>query len=170
MSKKEFTQLATNIIGVIALVLVAFGVLRPDAAPETAVVTPESDIVQLGATNFDDLELSGNLDVTGNTTVTGTLTYGSNDLNPLGYGSSGQQLVYGTASMTGTFTVTHGLTTVTFAVCTLGEDPGAGAGDAAMCTVTVSGNVVVVKNWQDDFVTAATETTTPTHWLVVGAP
>jgi len=39
-----------------------------------------------------------------------------------------------------------------------------------MCSVAISANVVTLKAWQDDFVTAATEADTMIHWLVVGAP
>lgn len=106
----------------------------------------------------------------GNADIAGTLQYGANNLYALGHASSGQQAVYGTSTITGTATAAHGLTTVTFALCTLGEDPTSGAGDGAMCTVTVSGNVVTVKVWQDDFVTAATEANVDVHWLVIGAP
>jgi hypothetical protein len=88
----------------------------------------------------------------------------------LRYATSGQQLVTGTSLVTGTATASHGLTTVTFALCTLGEDPTGGAGDGAMCSVTVSANVVTLKVWQDDFVTAATETNVDVHWLAVGTP
>lgn len=107
---------------------------------------------------------------TGNTDIAGTLQYGANNLYPVGYASSGQQLVYGTDSITGTATAAHGLTTVTFALCTLGEDPTSGAGEAAYCTVSVSGNAVTLKAWQDDFVTEATETDVAIQWIVVGAP
>lgn len=88
----------------------------------------------------------------------------------LKYGSSGEQLVVGTDQITTTATAAHGLTTVTFALCTLGEDPTSGANEAAMCTVVVSGNTVTLKIWQDDFVSAATETDVDIHWLVVGTP
>jgi hypothetical protein len=90
-------------------------------------------------------------------------------LYPLLFASSGQQAIYGTSSITGTATAEHGLTTVTFALCTLGEDPETGAGDAALCTVTVSSNTVTVKAWQDDF-SAATEADVVIHWLVFGVP
>lgn len=297
MTKKEFTQLATNIIGVIALVLVAFGVLQPDTANQPTArgvsnfdditlsgdlavgddATVTGDLAVTGQTSFTDdlgntvnlcdataadckiqydgiaqdyylalddsaddfllglgsavgttgiiyldenqdvglggasagakLDITGNqlidgaadeiqLQVQGYTTQTtslqvweqsdgtdvatmsnaglldlsGELNYGSNDLSVLGYASAGEQLVVGTSLVTGTATAAHGLTTVTFALCTLGEDPTAGAGDGAMCTVTVSGNTVTLKVWQDDFVTAATETDVDVHWLVVGTP
>ena len=105
-----------------------------------------------------------------NLDVAGEIEYGSNDEYPLGYASSGQQLVYGTDVVTGTLAVNHGLSTVTFCVASMGKDPDDDAGDAAHVTVAVSSNVCTVKVWQDDFITAATETDIPVHWLVVGTP
>lgn len=121
-------------------------------------------VEQSTGTNVFTVSNAGNVD------AAGTLQYGADDLYPVGYSASGQQLVYGTSTITTTATAAHGLTTVTWAQCTLGEDPTAGAGDAAMCTVAVAGNVVTLKTWQDDFVTGATETNVDVHWLVVGAP
>jgi hypothetical protein len=106
----------------------------------------------------------------GNTDIAGTLQYGANDLYALGHASSGQQAIYGTASITGTLAAPHGLTTVTFCLAVMGEDPTSGGGDAAHVTVAVSGNVCTLKAWQDDFVTAATEADVAVHWLVIGAP
>ena len=129
-----------------------------------------------GTTNLTDLSLSGDLTVTDDSTLTddvdigGELNFGANDLYPVGYASDGQQIVYGTDTITGTATAAHGLTTVTLCLCTLNRDPDDDAGDAAMCTTSVSSNVCTVKLWQDDFVTAATEAGVSTHWLVVGAP
>lgn len=88
----------------------------------------------------------------------------------LQYGSSGDKLVTTTESITGTVTVAHGLTTVTWALCVLGEDPTSGGGEAAHVSVAVSGNTVTAKVWQDDFVTEATETEVDVHCLVVGTP
>ena len=119
---------------------------------------------QSDGTDVATLSNAGALD------IASTFNFGANDLYPLGFASSGQQAFYSTASITGTATIAHGLTTVTFALCTLGEDPTSGAGDAAMCTVTVAANVVTAKVWQDDFVTAATETDVDVHVLVIGAP
>lgn len=90
--------------------------------------------------------------------------------NLLQYGSSGEKAVASTESITGTATVAHGLTTVTWALCVLGEDPTSGAGDAAHVSVAISANVVTAKVWQDDFVTAATETDVAVHCLVIGTP
>lgn len=138
--------------------------------------------ITVDTTAFTVADTSGNVGTAGtlivagvttlnnNATVTGTLQYGADSLYPVGYASSGQQIVYGTASMTGTLSVSHGLTTVTFCVATLGEDPTAGAGDAAHVSVVVSANACTIKAWQDDFVTAATETDVAIQWLVIGAP
>lgn len=125
-----------------------------------------------------EIQSGGTLDVQSGATSTyggavdigGTLQYGASDLYPVGYVSSGQQAVYGTASITGTLVAPHGLTTVTFCLATLGEDPTSGGGDAAHVSVAVSANVCTLKAWQDDFVTAATEADVAIHWLVIGAP
>ena len=106
---------------------------------------------------------------TGNITGEGTFQYGADDLYPVGFASSGQQAVYGTSTITGTEVAAHGLTTVTFALCTLGEVAETGAGDAAAVSLAISSNVVTLATWQDDF-TAATETDVVVHWLVIGAP
>jgi hypothetical protein len=90
--------------------------------------------------------------------------------NVLQYGSAGEKAVATTQDVTGTATVAHGLTTVTWALCTMGEDPTVGAGDAANISVAISANVVTCKLWQDDGVTAATEADVTTHCLVIGTP
>lgn len=102
--------------------------------------------------------------------VASTLNYGTSNHYPLGHASSGLQAVQGTASITTTGTAAHGLTTVTWCLATMGEDPTAGAGDAAHVTVAVAANACTLKAWQDDFVTAATETEVAVHWLVIGTP
>lgn len=112
----------------------------------------------------------GTLNVDGTLEVAGEFQYGDDSLYPVGMSESGYQVVLGTSEITGTATAAHGLTTVTWALCTLAEDPTAGAGDAAYCTVSVSGNTVTIKAWQDDFVTAATETDVAINWLVIGKP
>lgn len=119
---------------------------------------PSEGPIELGTTHFSELD------------VAGSINYGSDDLYPLGHSTSGLQTVYGTASITGTAAAPHGLTTVTWALCTLAEDPTAGLGDAAYCTVAASSNVITVSVWQDDFVTAATETDVDVNWLVIGTP
>jgi len=128
-------------------------------------------IMGAGVTNLTNLELAGTLDVVGNTDLTGTLVYGADDHYIVGYASSGEQMVWGTESITGTLEVTTGLTTVTWALCTIGEDPAAGAADhLANCTVAVSGNAVTVQVWENDQITESTETGVVAHWMAVGTP
>lgn len=124
-----------------------------------------------GVTNLTNLELAGTLDVVGNTDMTGTLVYGADDLYIVGYGTSGREIIWGTESVTGTLAVTTGLTAVTWGLCTIGEDPGAGAADhLAPCTVAVSGNAVTVQVWENNMITESTETGVVVHWLAIGTP
>lgn len=73
----------------------------------------------------------------------------------------------GAVGVTGLLTVTTGLAVVTSAIAVLGEDPSASAGKAAHATAEISGTSVVLKAWQDDFVTLATVACT-VNWLAVG--
>jgi len=107
--------------------------------------------------------------VAGDIEVDGTIVLANTNF-PIGFATSGQQLVYGTSSITGTEAVAHGLTTVTFCLAVLGEDPKTGGGEAAFVTVAVSGTVCTAKVWQDDWTTAATETGVVVQWFVIGAP
>lgn len=85
------------------------------------------------------------------------------------YASAGQQMVVGTSSgVTETVVAAHGLTTVTFALCTLGEDVDTDAGDPVVCTAAVSANVVTLSLWEDDW--SAAGTAAEVHWLVIGTP
>lgn len=118
--------------------------------------------VTIDGLRLKDGKVDANLD------VTGTLQYGADDLYALGFASSGRQLVYGTETMTNTATAAHGLTTVTWALCTLGEDVDTDDGDPVLCTAAVAGNVVTISSWQDDWSAASTSHTV--HWLVVGVP
>jgi hypothetical protein len=140
----------------------------PIPDPQTIVVEPAPVQVELGdpALAFD----ASNTTHLTNLDVAGSVTYGTSDLYPLGYDTDGYQLVYGSDDVTGNKAVGHGLTTVTWAVCSLAEDPTSGAGDGAYCTVLAASNVVTVTVWQDDFVTEATEEDVAVNWLVVGQP
>jgi len=133
-------------------------------------ITPQG-IMGAGVTNLTNLELAGTLDVAGVTDLVGTLNYGANSRYPIGYTTSGQQAVFSSSSITGTAVAAHGLTTVTLALCTIGEDPIAGAGGhGPICSVGISGAVVTVKAWKDDNVTEAIETGLTVYWLVIGTP
>ena len=133
-----------------------------------------------GESTFTDaFDLTGTLDVTGNTEITGTLTasgntqiggtlqYGADDLYPIGNAASGLQLVTGTDDITGTLQITHGLTTVTWALCSMAQDAVA---DAATCSVAIATNDVTVKVWKADGFTAGSETDVTVNWLVIGVP
>ena len=110
---------------------------------------------------------TGNVALEGTLDVGGTLEYGGDDLNPVGYASSGQQIVYGTTVVTATAVLTHGLTTVTFCLAVLAEDPSAADFDSVHTTVAIAGNVCTAKNWQDDMVTASDDAVW-VSWLVIG--
>jgi hypothetical protein len=137
-----------------------------DTDGDTTLSADTDDTINVEVSGADDFVITANTF----TASSGSSIVLASGAYPLGFATSGSQLVFGTDDITGTATAAHGLTTVTFAVCTLGEDPTAGAGEGAMCTVTVSGNVVTLKVWQDDFVTAASETDVAVHWIVVGVP
>jgi len=118
-----------------------------------------------------DLTVSDAFTVTqasGNTDVAGTFQFGANDLYPVGYGTSGRQMVCGSDSISDTLAVSHGLTTPEIAWCTLGADVGTGAGDLVQCTCTIAGASVTVKGWQDDWQAGANLTTI--YWCVIGQP
>jgi hypothetical protein len=73
----------------------------------------------------------------------------------------------GAGEVTGaTLVVATGLTTITGAVVTINEDPGAGAGDVYQATATFSGGNLTIAIWQDDS-TAATEDTF-VSWIAWG--
>ena len=127
-------------------------------------------VMGAGVTNLTNLELAGTLDVGGNTDLVGTLNYGANNLYLIGHSASGEQFFFGVQNITTSETVTHGLTTVTYALCTMAEDPTSGVGDAVFCTVAVSGNAVTLKTWQDDYVTGATEIDVAVMYLIIGTP
>jgi hypothetical protein len=161
MQKPSNKTIGWAILVIVVVALQVFlGVRYPLPSPPS--IPPEWgeewEGVSLGTTHLSELD------------VNGAINYGTNNLYPVGHASEGQQIVYGTSTITGTAIANHGLTTVTFCAATLGEDPTAGAGDAAHVSVSVSSNVCTLKAWQDDLVTAATETDVDVHWIVVGAP
>lgn len=139
------------------------------------------ETVPLGTTNLDSLELDSNLTVdgnatvggtfavTGNTDLAGTVAFGSDNLYPLGVASSGYIGYFGSAAAVTTTAITsatHGMTTVTGAMCSLGGGPSAVAGAAFACEPTVSGTTVTFALYQDD-ATAATITDT-LYYVIIG--
>lgn len=165
LTKAQFVHLATSVIGAIALLLVAFGVLTPDAA------APADEATARGTTNMDTLVLSEDLTVTDDLDIGGDVNFGSSNLVPVA-ATSGLEAYFATATFTGTKVITtsaHGLTAVTAAVCTLGETPATGSGDGALCWVGISGTTVTFTVEQDDWTTNAANST-KVYYAVVGTP
>lgn len=129
--------------------------------------TQTSDLVVFEQSDGTDVFT---IDNDGAVDIASTFNYGANDLYPVGYASSGQQIVYGTASVTDTLAAPHGLTTVTFCLASLADAPSAASTNAAYVTTSVSGNVCTLQVWQDDLVTASGEAGSNVLWLVIGAP
>lgn len=101
----------------------------------------------------------------GNVDAAGTLQYGANNLYPLGYGSSGYQVVVGNNNITGALRVTHGLTTPSWGSCTLGFSPSVVTG--TVCAVTMAGAVVTVSVYISTTLSGAAA---PIYWQVIGTP
>lgn len=74
--------------------------------------------------------------------------------------------VFGTNTVTGTLTLTHGLTTPQAVFCTLIQDSEA---NAATCTATISSSTVVLKTWKADGATAGSVGKL-VSWIVTGQP
>lgn len=169
--KDKFARLASVLALVIALGL-ALGVvyyigLQAEEAVErsynTSIYFEQGGAKQVvGSGGEIEIQSGATLDVQSGATATFA------DLYPLGYATTGSQLVYGTDTITTTGTASHGLSTVTWALCSLAEDPGTGAGDAAHCSVSVAANTVTIKTWQDDIATATVGASV--NWLVIGTP
>jgi len=137
-----------------------------DADADTTISADTDDTINIEVAGADDFVITANT----LTAASGSSIALASGTFPLGYATTGSQLVYGSDAITGTATAAHGLTSVTFAVCTLGEDPESGAGYGAMCTVSISANVVTLYIFFFFNDTATTETDVIIHWLVVGVP
>jgi fibronectin-binding autotransporter adhesin len=76
-------------------------------------------------------------------------------------------IVIGTSSMTGTVTVTHGLTTPLYALCSIGTPVQTAA--EALCSVVITGSTVTLNTWAVDGVTPGVAAAT-VFWQVAGTP
>ncbi len=161
--QKEWLAWILMLLAVLGIALF-FGVQYPipDQPPD-----PPEPIVELGGTHFSGPLYTSDIVLTGDLTVAGDLQYGDDDLYPVGNAASDLQLVTGTDDITATLQIDHGLTTVTWALCSLGQDATA---NAATCSASVATNDVTVKIWKADGFTAGSDTDVTTHWLVIGAP
>ena len=144
----------------------------------------------------DNLTVGGNATVAGTLDVAGATSFGASQVfegatadayettlavidptadrtatlpNASGYvmvsGGTGKY-VLGTNTITGTLTVSHGLTTPEAVFCSLVQDAEA---NAATCSATISGSTVVVKTWKADGATAGSVGKL-VSWLVAGQP
>ena len=130
-----------------------------------AVVESQTQVQEMSASGYllrlEDGEGTEQFSVTdaGVADINGAVSYGSNSMYPLGYATSGQEIVCATTTITGenqTITVT-GITLVTNGFAWLITDPGAGAGDPYMVTTDAApgDGTIVVNVWQDDLSAAA---------------
>lgn len=147
-------QIFTAIGTAVALVLLAFGfITEPDAAGG------DNEATARGTTNFDTIEADA-------------LIVGDDSMYPLLSDDSSEAIYAASTTVTGTLAVaagTHSLSAITAAGCTLGESPGTGAGDGALCWVGVSGTTATITVEQDDWTTDATEPTVINYWII-GTP
>jgi hypothetical protein len=95
-------------------------------------------------------------DATGNTVISGTLTVG------------GVRSVWGSSTITGTGTATHGLTTPLYALCSIGNAVQTTA--EATCSIVITGSTVTLNTW--DALTGLTPGTAGAlvYWQVAGTP
>ena len=127
-------------------------------------------LMGVGVTNLTNLELAGTLDVAGNTDLVGTLNYGADNLYPVGYAASGEAMLVVTQDISvSEVVVSTGLSTITWALCSMCEDPAA-ATAGAFCTVSITTNVVTGKVWQADGSTATDEADVCVNFYIIGTP
>lgn len=168
MSREKIVGIATNIIGAIALVLVAFGVLTDGTANQpSARGTSNFDIV-----SAEQLTSTDDLTVTDDADIGGSINIGTSNLYPLLNATDGQAVYAATATITGTSAIaagTHGFSTIIGAVCDINAAPGVTAGDPAFCVPVVSGTTVTITVKQDDWTTNATSGVS-TSYVIIGTP
>jgi len=146
-------QIFTAIGTAVALVLLAFGFITSDPAGG------DNEATARGTTNFDTIEADA-------------LIIGDDSMYPLLSDDSSEAIYAASATITGTSAITastHSLSAITAAGCTLGESPGTGAGDGALCWVGVSGTTATITVEQDDWTTDATAGTIINYWII-GTP
>lgn len=126
----------------------------------------DGHMLDVGSGTYATADGDNDLGVAGDLEVEGALVFGADGLYPLGYASSGQQIVCGSATLTGTLEITPtGLTALTYVVASQVTDP---AATAALLTVTDStATSFILSSWEADY----TAGTTPieAHYCAVGA-
>lgn len=174
MSNKITYERLTEAVKAIAAAVIAvallFGWISQPAEDNAPTARGTSNFGSIALS--DDLVVGDDASIAGDLAVTGATTLGSGSLYPLLINDSSEALYVGSTTITGTLAITnstHGLTTVTAAVCTLGATPATGAGDGALCWVGVSGGTATITVEQDDWTTNATNSVV-VNYAIVGTP
>lgn len=88
--------------------------------------------------------------------------------NVLKYATPSTQIVCSTQTITDTANVSHGLTTASYALCSLNQTI---TGDSAACNATVTGGVTVTVKVRNSAATpAANSAGASINWCVIGTP
>jgi hypothetical protein len=126
----------------------------------TVALNPAAGTWEFEGTTANDYETT--LAVT-DPTADRTVTIGD-DTGSVMLTSTPGVFVYGTNVVTGTLSLSHGLTTPQTVFCTLLNDPVA---NAAHCSATIAGSTVTLKTWKSDGTTAGSVGTL-VSWQVAG--
>jgi hypothetical protein len=126
-----------------------------------ATATPAMLINNIGATN-DGLVVAKN-----GTPVFKVSNAGAVTGNLLRYASSGQQIICGSTTITGTGSLPHALATPQFVQLSLAEDV---TGDCARLSYTNASATVTAKCWNSALTPAAATTPVAVNWCVIGTP
>lgn len=126
-----------------------------DVSDSGGTLTMADNVAITGTSDLqgDISDSGGDLTIADNVDVTGTLQYGSGNLYPLGYATSGYEVYCSEATVTGTLVITsatHGITTPSTVLESMASAPGATAGDPFMPYSIWSGSTVTLTVAQDD--------------------
>jgi cytoskeletal protein CcmA (bactofilin family) len=149
----------------------AAGVLQCDGAATVASASMAGALAAdsgtfTGTVSAADLTASDDLVVGDDATITGTLTFGANNLYPLGFGTDGYQMVLGSSTVTTTTVITHGLTTPLYGFCTMSGS--LTDNEEQKCSVGISGADVTAYVWKEDG--TAGDSGVAVFWQVFGTP
>jgi hypothetical protein len=147
-----------------------------NAPTSVATAVPAFSVDSLGVSNLFEVRDAatpvlqvnngGAIVTTGSLDVGGTLNYGTNNLYVMGYASSGNAIICGSATVTDTATIATGLTTPAFCLAGLTDTPG---GDARSANCAVSSTNIVVKVRNSALTPVANATGALINWCAIGA-